>query len=217
MSTEKQTYQADRVLDHDFDGIQEYDNRLPNWWLWTLWGTIVFGVGYWLVFHTYGLRDLPYAAYDKVMAASNASRADSSARGLTAADLVAMSQDQEKIGEGQAIWGQYCIVCHKAKGEGLVGPNLTDQYWIHGGGPLDIHNTVVQGVTAKGMAAWGRQLGPDRVDAVVAWVLTLRNTNVPGKEPEGELYQGAPGEAAEPAMTPEEPAAVEAEMETAEG
>ena len=217
MSTEKQTYRADQVLDHSYDGIQEYDNRLPNWWLWTLWGTIVFAVGYWLVFHTYGLRDLPIAKYDKLMEESNAAMADSSARGLTAEDLVAMSQDPAKMAEGKAIWGQYCIVCHKANGEGLVGPNLTDEYWIHGGGPLDIHNTVVQGVTAKGMAAWGRQLGPDRVDAVVAWVLTLRNTNVPGKEPEGELYQGAPGEAAEPAATTEEPAAVEAEMETAEG
>ena len=202
MSTEQQTspgtktYRADQVLDHDYDGIQEFDNRLPNWWLWTLWGTIVFAVGYWFVFHTYGLRDLPIAKYDKTMADANALLADSSARGLTAEDLVAMSQDPAKTAEGKAIWAQYCVVCHKASGEGLVGPNLTDAYWIHGGGPLEIHNTVVQGVTAKGMAAWGRQLGPDRVDAVVAWVLTLRDTNVPGKGPEGELYQAAAPESA---------------------
>ena len=214
VNTEKETYRADVILDHEYDGIQEFDNRLPNWWLWTLWGTIFFGVGYWLVFHTYGLRDLPYAAYEKVMAASNASRADSSARGLTGEDLVAMSQDPEKIAQGKEIWGQYCIVCHKATGEGLVGPNLTDPYWIHGGDPLDIHNTVVQGVVDKGMAAWGRQLGPDRVDAVVAWVLTLRNTNVPGKEPQGDLYPAASDAASEAASDSAEAATDEAATES---
>ena len=217
MSTEQGTYQADKVLDHDYDGIQEFDNRLPNWWLWTLWGTIFFAIGYWLVFHTYGLRDLPIAKYDKIMEESNALLADSAARGLTAEDLVAMSRDPEKTAHGQEVWRQYCTVCHKENGEGLVGPNLTDPYWIHGGGPLEIHATVVNGVLAKGMAAWGRQLGPERIDAVVAWVLTLRNTNVPGKAPEGELYRAASRAAAEPAMVPEEPAVAEMGEEAAEG
>ncbi len=208
MSTEKETYQADKILDHEFDGIQEFDNRLPNWWLWLLWGTIVFAVGYWLIFHTYGLRDLPVAKYDKAMEASNAFLADSTARGLTEQDLVAMSLDPAKTAQGLEVWRQYCVVCHKETGEGLVGPNLTDGYWIHGGSPLEIHGTVVLGVLDKGMAAWGRQLGPERVDAVVAWVLTIRDTNVPGKAPEGELYQAAPEEPAEEPV--EEAAAVEA-------
>ena len=217
MSTEKETYQADRLLDHSYDGIQEFDNRLPNWWLWTLWGTIIFGIGYWFVFHTYGLRDLPVAKYDKVMEASNANRADSSARGLTAADLVAMSEDPAVTAQGQELWQQYCRVCHKETGEGLVGPNLTDEYWIHGGDPLDIHNTVVNGVLDKGMAAWGRQLGPERVDAVVAWVLTMRNTNVPGKEPQGERYPVEPAAAGEPAEAVTEESAAEMGEEAAEG
>ena len=62
-------YRQDTVMDHEYDGIQEFDNRLPNWWLWTLWGTIFFGVGYWLVFHTYGLAKSPLAKYEAEMAA----------------------------------------------------------------------------------------------------------------------------------------------------
>jgi cytochrome c oxidase cbb3-type subunit 3 len=192
MSAGKPEYRPDTVLDHDFDGIQEYDNRLPNWWLWILWGTIVFSIGYWLVFHTYGLAKLPIAAYEAEMEASGGSLADSSLRGLTAADLEAMSADPAKLAEGQEVFVKNCQVCHLAQGQGLVGPNLTDDYWLHGGDPLSIHGTVVHGVVDKGMAAWGRQLGPDRVDAVVAYVLTLRGTHVEGKAPEGELWSPEP-------------------------
>lgn len=218
MSAEKETYQADRLLDHEFDGIQEFDNRLPNWWLWILWGSIIFSVGYWLVFHTYSLRDLPVAQYEKAMAESDAFLADSSARGLTEADILGMSQDSAKLAEGQELWRQYCVVCHKETGEGLVGPNLTDPYWINGGSALDIHNTVVRGVVEKGMAAWGQQLGPDRTDAVVAWVLTLRDTDIEGKAPEGDLYQTETEAASEPseADTEESAEAATGEEEAAD-
>jgi cytochrome c oxidase cbb3-type subunit 3 len=194
-------YKPDTVLDHEFDGIQEYDNRLPNWWLWTLWATIVFSLVYWLVFHTYGVAKLPIAAYVqemessggsladlKEMESSGGSLADLSLRGLTAADLEAFATDPAKLAEGEQVWLKTCQVCHKATGEGLVGPNLTDDYWVHGGDAISIHNTVVHGVVEKGMAAWGRQLGADRVDAVVAYVLTLRGTHVEGKAPEGDYW-----------------------------
>jgi cytochrome c oxidase cbb3-type subunit 3 len=192
MSADKSNYEADKLLDHDYDGIQEYDNRLPNWWLWILWGTIVFSIGYWLLFHTYGVFDLPAAKYESEMEAAGGALADMESRGLTEGDLLAMSADPAKAAEGEAIWTQYCVVCHKPDGSGLVGPNLTDDYWIHGGAVSDIHNIVVKGVPEKGMASWGRQLGPDRVDAVVSHVLTLRGRNLPGKEPEGDLYAEAP-------------------------
>ena len=181
-------YKHDTVLDHDFDGIQEYDNRLPNWWLWTLWGTIIFSLGYWLVFHTYGVAKLPVAAYEAEMESAGGSLADLGVRGLTAADLEAFAADPAKLAEGQRVYSTTCQVCHLDKGQGLVGPNLTDDYWIHGGDPLSIHNTIVHGVVEKGMAAWGRQLGADRVDAVVAYLLTLRGTHVEGKAPQGDLW-----------------------------
>jgi cytochrome c oxidase cbb3-type subunit 3 len=196
MSTEKETYQADRVLDHDYDGIQEYDNRLPNWWLWALWATIVFSIGYWLVFHTYGVAKNPVAKFESEIE-GEAPSADLSARGLTEADLVRMSTNQEVLAAGKAVYAQYCQVCHLAAGQGLVGPNLTDDYWIHGGSAVAIHETIVNGVVEKGMAAWGRQLGPERVDAVTALLLTMRGANIEGgKAPQGELYESPDAESA---------------------
>ena len=213
--SEKEAYKPDQVLDHDFDGIQEYDNRLPNWWLWTLWGTIVFSVGYWFAYETYGWALNPVAKYEAAMEAAGP-EADLASRGLSEADLVAMSSDPAVLASGQEIFTQYCQVCHLAEGQGLVGPNLTDDYWIHGGRAVDIHKVIVDGVVEKGMAAWGRQLGPDRVDAVVAHVLTFRGKNIEGKEPQGELFQPEP--AVESPADPEAGEAVEAAAdEIAEG
>ena len=188
MSARKEEYKPDTVLEHDFDGIQEFDSRLPNWWLWILWGSIVFSVAYWLVFHTYGLAKDPIARFEQSMEDAGGVLADSATRGLTDADLLAMSVDPAKISRGREVYMQHCLVCHKEQGEGLVGPNLTDDYWIHGGSPLDIHNTVVRGVPEKGMAVWGRQLSPEQIDSVVALIVTLRGKHVEGKAPEGDLY-----------------------------
>ena len=183
-------YRADQVREHSYDGVQEFDNRLPNWWLWTLYGSIVFAVIYWLVFHTLGLAPLPRERYQQsVIKATQAEIERLEAEGVTNESLALMATLPDKVSEGAALFRQYCAVCHSDKGQGKVGPNLTDAYWLHGGQPLDILNTVTNGVTAKGMAAWGRQLGPRRVQAVVAHVLTIVDTNVPGKAPEGELYK----------------------------
>lgn len=220
MSAPKEEYKPDTVLDHEYDGIQEFDNRLPNWWLWILWGSIVFSVAYWLVFHTYGLAKDPIARFEQSMEEAGGMLADSETRGLTDADLLAMSADPAQLETGRTVWAQHCQVCHKEYGEGLVGPNLTDDYWVHGGSPLDIHNTVVRGVPDKGMAVWGRQLSPEQIDAVVALVVTRRGTQVEGKAPEGDLYDlsseaGAAGADASEAAEPAE--AVEEEVAPAEG
>jgi cytochrome c oxidase cbb3-type subunit III len=185
---ERREYKPDQVFDHDYDGIQEYDNRLPNWWLWILWTSIIFAFGYWLVFHTFGVAKLPRAQYEVEMQKAAAAQL---AKGGTLDDaaLELMATLPDRVAEGKTIFTTYCIACHSARGEGLVGPNLTDNYWIHGGKPMDLYNTVTNGVLSKGMAAWGRQLGPKRVESVVSYVLTLRGTNVPGKAPEGELVQ----------------------------
>jgi len=208
-------HKPDTVLDHDFDGIQEYDNRLPNWWLWILWGSIIFSVAYWLVFHTYGLAKLPVAAYEVEMENAGGSLADLSQRGLTAADLEAMAADPGKLAEGKEVFVRNCQVCHLAQGQGLVGPNLTDDYWIHGGDAAAIHNIIVQGVVEKGMAAWGRQLGADRVDAVTAYLLTLRGTHVEGRAPEGDLWTPEPEVDSEPVTDPGEEAVTTGQEATA--
>jgi cytochrome c oxidase cbb3-type subunit 3 len=87
------------------------------------------------------------------------------------------------------VYQQNCATCHGAEGQGLIGPNLTDNAWLQGGKPVDIHKTIAQGSVAKGMPAWERTLGVERVRAVTAYVLTFKGRNVPGKPPQGEPEQ----------------------------
>lgn len=206
----------DKVRKHTFDGIQEYDNKLPNWWLWTLYGAIAFALVYWLVTHTIAITKTPVEQLQADMAAAaEAQLARTAEGGLSNESLRLMSTIPARVAGGKEIFLQYCVVCHTESGGGSVGPNLTDSYWIHGPTPMDHYNVVTNGVLAKGMAAWGNQLGPRRVEAVVAYVLTLEGTNVPGgKAPEGEFYEpGAGEEAPAPAPTGEEPASEPAATE----
>jgi len=184
----KKEYRADQVMDHDFDGIQEYDNRLPNWWLWILWGTVIFSVGYWLFFHTFGVGDLPPALYEAEMQAAAESQVVESGT-LDDAALIAMSGMSDRLAEGLEVYTTHCVACHLPTGAGIVGPNLTDAYWIHGASPMAIHKVVTEGVVEKGMVAWGQQLAPRKIESVVAYLLTLKDTNVAGKAPEGELVE----------------------------
>ncbi len=183
-------YKHDVVFDHEYDGIQEFDNRLPNWWLFILYATVIFSLGYWLFLHTYGIGDLQLEKYEKEMAAAQELMlAQASAGGITDESLTLAASLPDKVAEGKALFTTYCVVCHAAQGEGLVGPNLTDAYWVHGGKPTDIHRIITDGVPAKGMAAWGSQLGPTRVEKLAVYVVSIMNTNVSGKAPEGELVE----------------------------
>jgi cytochrome c oxidase cbb3-type subunit III len=203
-------HDQDSLREHTFDGIQEYDNKLPNWWLWILYGSIVFSLGYWLFYHSLGAGKLPLDNFQTEMRVAAEAQLDRlAAGGLTNQALLVMSELPDRVQAGHEVYDQYCAVCHGDQGGGTVGPNLTDDHWIHGGAPLDLHRIVVEGVPAKGMAAWGNQLGPTRVQNVVAYMLTLRGRNVPGKAPEGDFYDLAAesfaDEAiAEPATSPEE-------------
>jgi cytochrome c oxidase cbb3-type subunit 3 len=174
---------------HDYDGIREYDNRLPNWWLWTLIVSIVFGYGYWMYFQTFHAGASSHEAYlAELERADAAAAARAAARGaLTDEALAAFAADATRVAAGKVLFGQYCVACHGPEAAGLIGPNLTDNAWIHGGTPTAILQTVTTGVAAKGMPSWGPVLGPDKVENVVAFVLTLRGKNVPGKPAEGEL------------------------------
>lgn len=198
-TTEDESTGRDRLLDHEYDGIREYDNRLPNWWQYTLYGAIAFSVAYWLVFHTFGGVPLPQARYEQEMArAAEAQLAKMAGQELTNETLQLMATIPDRVAGGQQIFNQFCVVCHGPNGEGSVGPNLTDEYWLHGAEPLQIHNTVTRGVLDKGMAAWGPQLGPARVQQVVAYVLTIKDRRLPGKPPQGERVS-APDEIGTPA------------------
>ena len=188
MSRDNRTeYQQDTVMDHEFDGIQEFDNRLPNWWLWIMWGSMVFALFYWIFFHTLGVGVLPHEKFSMEMqVAQEAQLAKALEAGIDNEFFTMMSQSEDKVAEGREIFVKHCVACHLDQGQGMVGPNLTDGYWVHGCEPMQMMKTVNEGVAAKGMPAWLNQLGPTRVQTVVAYVLTLQGTNVEGKAPEGE-------------------------------
>jgi cytochrome c oxidase cbb3-type subunit 3 len=178
---------------HAYDDIEEYDNELPNWWLYTLFGAMVFALGYYFwyeVLHAGPSQQQTYEASRVEDRRRDAERA----RRLGAMNddgLRTLSHDAATVEQGRALYVQNCVACHRADGGGLIGPNLTDNQWIHGGEPLRVFRTVSEGVAAKGMPAWGAQLGPDRTMSVVAYLLTLRNTNVAGgKAAQGDVYAG---------------------------
>ena len=177
---------------HVYDGIEEADNHLPNWWLATLWGTVIFGIGYWFFFHVFSWGDLPMEAYAKVAAASAGSEASEEL-------LLTLKEDPAKVKAGQAAFKKNCIVCHDEQGQGKagLGANLTDKYWLHGGAPMDIYATVDKGAQGTGMAPFGGILGKQGLAEVVAYVLTLRNTDVPGREAQGEAWPPEGGAEAE--------------------
>jgi cytochrome c oxidase cbb3-type subunit 3 len=181
------TYKQDTVMSHEFDGIQEFDNRLPNWWLWIMYGSIVFALFYWIIFHTLSIRQLPREQFATVMAEAQAVQlAKAEAAGIDNNFFVMMSATPAKVAEGREVFVKHCVACHLDQGQGSVGPNLTDGTWIHGCEPMAMYKTVTEGVAAKGMPAWQNQLGPSRVMSVVSYVMTLKNTNVAGKAPEGQ-------------------------------
>ncbi len=181
--------EQDKVI-HEYDGIEEYDNRLPRWWLFTLFGSVVFAAVYWSGYHILKSDELPRAAYEQQVAAARAKEAEriKAAGTVTADGLVLLSKDLGTVGKGKDIFATNCVACHRADGGGGIGPNLTDDHWIHGGKPDELYRTVTEGVPAKGMLAWGPVLGPEKVQDVVAYVLTLRNANVQGgKAPQGDI------------------------------
>lgn len=177
----------DQLLEHAYDGIQEFDNPMPRWWVRIFWGSFVFSLGY--MFHYWaGNGQTIEEDFKDEMAVVNAARAKEALAQKVSEDVLdKLLADATSVEAGGAVFAARCAACHLEKGQGSIGPNLTDNHWIHGKGALmDIYKTVAEGVPAKGMPEWSRQLTPSELRQVVAFVGTLRGTNVEGKPPEGE-------------------------------
>jgi cytochrome c oxidase cbb3-type subunit 3 len=185
MAEGKRTDAIQGEILHEYDGIEEADNELPMWWVAVFLGTIVFGGAYYMVYEKYHVRPSP----TEELALITAERAKTTGD-YSDAVLLAFAKDQKAVAAGRLTYNTNCVACHGAKLEGTIGPNLTDSHWLHGGAPSNIFTTVRDGVPAKGMPTWGTILGPQGVRDVAAYVLTLRNTQVPGKTPQGDLYSG---------------------------
>lgn len=188
--------------DHEYDGIREYDNRLPSWWLFTLYAAIVFSFSYWLYYHTFAIGDTAAEALAlELQRAESEARARDEARlareGILSDDsLVALAADTAAVARGKETFLQSCLACHGQQGEGTVGPNLTDAYWLHGHQPTQIHAVIAEGKLDKGMPAWRPVLGASRLRDVTAYVLSLKGSNVTGKAPQGVRHDGTPAPAA---------------------
>lgn len=182
---------AEKVEMHVYgDGIQEEDNQLPNWWLFTLFGAMVFSFGYWFVYHTQKLMPNPPAIYAQDVKEYQIQHPPPENSDQA---ILAVLKDPAALEEGKKTFVSTCAACHGPYGQGIVGPNLTDNYWLHGGKPAQIAKTVTDGYPEKGMPAWGKPLGPDKVKNVAAYVSTLRGTTLPEgvkpKDPQGELEE----------------------------
>ncbi len=177
------------LIAHDFDGIQELDNPTPAWFMGLFYITILFAVAYLLGYHLLGigqLQDQEYVTEMKVAAkekeaylAKAANRVDENS--------VTLLTDAAALASGQEVFKASCMPCHGDKAQGVVGPNLTDDYWLHGGKINDVFKTIKYGVTAKGMPTWEKQLSHKQIADVASFIKSLHGTNPPGaKEPQGE-------------------------------
>lgn len=176
----------ERLIAHEYDGIQEYDNPMPRWWVMTFWATIIFSIAYAFNVGGIGTGAGRVAEYEADMAAFRAAHPQGGGP-VDVAGILAMAADEEGREEGGEVFTKYCAACHAADGGGLIGPNLTDDAWIHGGTVEQIHQVIAEGVLAKGMPAWGKMLAPEQVDRVTAYVWSLAGTTPAApKDAEGE-------------------------------
>jgi cytochrome c oxidase cbb3-type subunit III len=173
----------DPVRPHVYDGITEYDKRLPNWWLYTLYITIVFWVGYWGYYEWFRVGESGPQVVDAAMAKIAAERL--SVAKLDDATLWQMSRNPTFVEPGKAIYLANCAACHlpsargKSENPAAIGPDLTDTAWIHGGRPTQVHDLITQGVITKGMPGWGPVLGARKITEVTAFLLSKHQEGEP--------------------------------------
>jgi cytochrome c oxidase cbb3-type subunit III len=181
------------LLDHNYDGIKELDNHLPPWWKWLFYITIVWSLIYLLIFHVFDWMPSSAEEYTISIARAEAALEAQKAASPSAAideNNVTVTTDEAALAQGATIFKRQCAVCHQEDGGGNVGPNLTDNYWIHGGSIKDIFSTIKYGVPQKGMISWESQLSPSDMRDVSSFIKVNLVGSQPAnpKAPEGELY-----------------------------
>jgi cytochrome c oxidase cbb3-type subunit III len=185
-----QNSEAPLIPGHEADGIQELDNLLPRWWVWLFYLTIVFSVLYMGYYHVLKAGDLQIAEYKKEAQRGDQIKNEALAKFESNIGALVPEQDKAVLVEGQQIYGQMCAPCHRPDGGGLVGPNLTDNYWIHGSNYVDTIKTIVNGIPEKGMLTWRGVLKPNEIQSVASYIYSLRGTKPPN--PKVREDQAAP-------------------------
>ncbi len=180
----------DIMLDHNFDGIRELDNKIPPWWNALFYGAIVFAFVYMIDYHVIGDGNVQINEYEQEIKAANIRLEMLTKSGaMISEETVTVLTDVGALSAGKETFTKNCAACHGFNGEGLVGPNFTDEYWIHGGSIKNIFHTISEGVPAKGMISWKSQLSPNQIQEVGSYILSLKGTNPPNqKAAQGEKW-----------------------------
>lgn len=176
------------IIPHEYDGIQELNNPTPGWFMYLFYATIIFAVSYLLIYHVLGVGQLQYDEYKTEMAVAAKEKAAYLAKSSDNVDenTVKLSTDATVLAAGKATFEGKCAPCHGNNGQGVVGPNLTDDYWLHGNRINDVFKTIKYGVQSKGMPTWESQLTPKQISDVANYVKSLHGTNPASpKEPQG--------------------------------
>jgi Cytochrome c, mono- and diheme variants len=182
--------EQEQDLGHDFDGIRELNNPTPPWWRYSFYASILFGVVYVWVYHV--SHSAPLQLEELAIAEAKAAEAQQAYLANAANNIdeknVQLLTEAADIASGQKLFSTNCTACHGAAGQGSVGPNLTDDYWLHGGQVNQVFSTIKYGVPEKGMKSWKDDFSPRQIAQLASYIKTLRGTNPPGaKEPQGGL------------------------------
>ena len=171
------------LMDHEADGIKELDNNLPRWWVWLFYLTTIFAVAYMAYYHVFQAGDLQAAEYAKEARKGDEIKSVALNKFESTMGSLEPQKDQATLDRGQQVFMQMCAPCHRPDGGGLVGPNMCDDYWIHGSNYVDTVKTIVNGVPEKGMLMWRGVLKPNEIQAVASYIYTLRGTKPPNPKP----------------------------------
>lgn len=183
------------LLEHEADGIKELDNLLPRWWVWLFYLTIVFAVAYVLYYHVFKTGDLQVAEYEKEQARGDKIKSEAIGKFESSLGTLEPVKDASTLAQGQSTFMKLCAPCHRPDGGGLVGPNLCDDYWIHGSNYVETLKTIINGVPEKGMLTWRGVLKPSEIQAVASFIYTFRGTKPPNpKPPENQQQPKKPSE-----------------------
>lgn len=179
-------------LGHDYDGISELDNKMPPWWIMAFVATILFGVVYLYRYHVSHSAPLQIEELEMAMKKGEADKAAFLAKtGGNVDENTVTMLDDAGIASGKTLFAANCIACHGNAGEGnAVGPNLTDDYWLHGGKINDVYKTIKYGVTEKGMRSWKDDMSPIQIAQLASYIKSIKGSNPPNaKAPQGDLYK----------------------------
>ncbi|MDX2302927.1 MAG: cbb3-type cytochrome c oxidase N-terminal domain-containing protein [Microscillaceae bacterium] len=180
------------LLDHNYDGIKELDNHLPPWWVYLFYGTIAFAVIYLFTYHIVGIVPTPQQEYQAAVETASMEIAEYKklmSANIDETNVTFLKDDKNALATGAKSFEANCAACHGKNLEGGTGPNLTDEYWLHGGDVKDVFKTIKYGIPAKGMIAWEKKLKPDEIQNISSFILTKQGSKpANAKEPQGEKY-----------------------------